>query len=546
MAVLIVPPLDRSCPTLGPQVCAWIEANCVFGPGSLKGQPAKLDKEKRAFIYRAYEIHPRGAELAGTRRFQRCGLEWRKGLAKSELGAWITYAELHHDAPVRFDGWDARGNPVGRPVESPYIPMLAVTAEQVEELMFAVLKVVVEESPDVDRFLITNERITRLDHFGRPDGDAVPVAGAPGSRDGARTTFSPVDEPHRLYLPRQREAHETMVQNLHKRQMEDPWMLYVSTAGRAGQGSVQEDIRAEAEEIEKGIRDDPSLFFVSRWAGSEHKDLSTVELRKAAVANATGPVGEWGLGQFERIARDYDRKGVDKSYWERVWLNRWRAGDSQAFDMQKVRHDLLRPDAISDGAFVTLGFDGARFRDATVLVAAEVSTGSAQLLGVWERPPDVDDWSVPESEVSELVADAMKRFKVWRMYCDPWGWVETVASWATKWPNQVIEWHTNRHRQMAFKTRELVEAIDSGAITFANNEYRPDLLRHMGNTGKHELKVRDDEGQPLWVPQKADGRLEDKIDAAVALILAWAACLDAQRTGAKPEQRVVYAPFKIR
>jgi len=544
VATLVVPPLDLSYPTLGPQVCAWIEANCVFGPGSLKGQPAKLDREKRAFIYRAYELHPRGTELAGTRHFQRCGLEWRKGLAKTELGAWITYAELHDEAPVRFDGWDARGNPVGRPVASPYIPMLAVTAEQVEELMYAVLKEVVENGPDSDRFLVTNERITRLDRFGRPDGDAVPVANAPGSRDGARTTFSPVDEPHRLYLPRQREAHETMVQNLHKRQIEDPWMLYVSTAGRAGQGSVQEDLRGEAEEIQKGTRDDPTLFFVSRWAGQEHKDLSTVELRKAAVADATGPVGEWGLGQFERIARDYDRKGIDKSYWERVWLNRWRAGDSQAFDMIRAR-ELKTTDTIPAGAFVALGFDGARVRDATALTAVDIGTGVAELLALWERPVDAEEWSVPESEVTEAVADAMKKYSVWRCYADPPYWIETVAGWARRWDSQIIEWHTNRHKMMAYQTRAFVEALDSGAIRFGANPNRPDLLRHMGNTAKHELKMRDDQGQPLWVPSKADGRLEDKIDASVSLILAWSAVLDARRSGARPHA-AVYVPFKIR
>lgn len=544
MATLVVPPLDLSYPTLGPQVCAWIEANCVFGPGSLKGQPAKLDAEKRAFIYRCYELHPRGAELAGTRHFQRCGLEWRKGRAKTEVGAWITYAELHDEAPVRFDGWDARGNPVGRPVASPYIPMLAVTAEQVAELMYAVLKEVVENGPDSDRFLVTNERITRLDKFGRPDGDAVPVANAPGSRDGARTTFSPVDEPHRLYLPRQREAHETMVQNLHKRQIEDPWMLYVSTAGRAGQGSVQEDIRAEAEEIQKGTRDDPTLFFVSRWAGQEHKDLSTVELRKAAVADATGPVGEWGLGQFERIARDYDRKGIDKSYWERVWLNRWRAGDSQAYDMIRAR-ELKTTDTIPAGAFVALGFDGARVRDATALTAVDIETGVAELLALWERPVDAEEWSVPESEVTQALADAMTRFNVWRCYADPPYWIETVAGWAQRWDGQIIEWHTNRNKMMAYQTRAFVEALDSGAIRFGANPNRPDLLRHMGNTAKHELKMRDDQGQPLWVPSKADGRLEDKIDASVSLILAWSAVLDARRSGARPHA-AVYVPFKIR
>lgn len=544
MAVLIVPPLDLTYPTLGPQVCDWIEENCVFGPGSLQGQPAKLDREKRAFVYRCYELHPRDHHLAGTRHFQRCALEWRKGLAKSELGAWITYAELANDAPVRFDGWDAAGKPVGRPVAAPYIPMLAVTAEQVEELMFAVLKVVVENSPNADQYVITNERITRLDRFGRPDGDAVPVANAPGQRDGARTTFSPVDEPHRLYLPRQREAHETMVQNLHKRQLEDPWMLYVSTAGRAGQGSIQEDLRGEAEEIEKGQREDPTLFFVSRWAGAEFKSLETVEDRIAAVADATGPIGEWGLGQFERIARDYDRKGIDRAYWERVWLNRWRAGDSQAFDMLRVR-ELKTDTKIPDKAFVALGFDGARFKDATALTAVDIETGVAELLGLWERPQDDEEWQVPEAEVTQLIEDTMKRFRVWRMYCDPPFWIETVAGWAQRWPNKVIEHFTARHRQFAFETRALLEAIDSGAITFGDNAFRSDLLRHMSNTGKKELKIRDDQGQPLWVPCKADGRLEDKIDASVSLILAWTAALDARRSGAK-KPATTAMPFRIR
>jgi hypothetical protein len=80
------------------------------------------------------------------------------------------------------------------------------------------------------------ERIIRLDDRGAPDGKAVPLANSPGARDGARTTFQGFDEPHRLFLPRQVDAHETMVANLEKRVLEDPWGLYVGTpASRAGQ-----------------------------------------------------------------------------------------------------------------------------------------------------------------------------------------------------------------------------------------------------------------------------------------------------------------------
>ena len=83
MAVLIVPPLDEEpWPTLGPQIEAFLHECAVFGPGSLKGEPARLDPEKRAALYRAYEIYPRGHEMAGRRRFQRVVLSFRKGVGK--------------------------------------------------------------------------------------------------------------------------------------------------------------------------------------------------------------------------------------------------------------------------------------------------------------------------------------------------------------------------------------------------------------------------------------------------------------------------------
>lgn len=556
MAVLQVPPIDLTFPSLGGSICAFIESRMVFGPGSLSGQTARLDDEKRGLIYRLYEVFPQGHHLAGRRRFQRAGIEIRKGLAKTEFASWVCGCELHPDAPVRFDRWAeggeetywgyvySPGEPIGRPVRSPVIPMMAVTAEQVEELAYGVLRYILENGPDHDLFSVGKDRIIRLGANGTEDGFAVAVSNSPGSRDGARTTFQHFDEPHRLFLPRHRDAHETMLQNMPKRPLEDPWTLYTSTAGKPGQGSIEEDVLAEAEAIDNGDVEDPSLFFFRRWAGDEHKDLSTVDARVAAIADATGPIGEWGPGQFERIAKDYDRKGIDKAYWERVYLNRWRQGDSQAFDMNRVR-DLGVDDRLPDGAFVALGFDGARFRDATVLVATDIESGVQELLGMWERPEDAEDWEVPQSEVTDLLASAMDRYAVWRAYCDPPHWIETVADWGARWPKQIIEWHTNRHRMMAFATRAYVEAIDSGAVTFGSGGFRDDLFRHMGNTSKNELRTRDDYGEPLWVPMKQDGRMSDKIDASVAAILSWTAVVDARRAGAeKPSE--LSLPFRIR
>ena len=548
MAVLLVPSLDAEpFPTLGPQVAAFIRERCVFGPGSLAGKPAVLDAEKLGALYRLYELFPRGHRRAGQRRFTRGALEWRKGTAKTEMGAWVTFCELHPEAPVRFDGWDASGNPVGRPVAFPYIPMMATTEEQVSELAYGVLKYVVENGPDSGLFDTGLDRIIRLDHLGRADGKAVPVAVAPDSSDGALPTFEHFDEPHRLHSARERAAHETMIQNLSKRPMEDPWALYTSTAGLPGQGSVQEDVRGEAEEIDSGEREDPSLFFFARWAGPQHDDLSTVKNRIAAIAEATGPVGEYGPGQYERIANDYDRKGADRVYWERVYLNRWLSSGSRAFDALKAQEQVRRGQGIPRGAFVTLGFDGARRRDATAIVVTEVSTGRQRLAGLWEKPRWTGDWEVDEDEVTQTIAHLMAYYDVAVLYGDPPYWVEPMASWAGRWEGRVVEYATNVYKRMAADYQAYADAITTGAVTYVGaDDEIDDLVRHIGNAGRKNLKILDDQGSPMWITQKPDGHRELLIDASVAATLSWRARLDVIRKGMKPKKQTTGVPVRVR
>lgn len=561
MTVLHVPDLDADVepwPTLGPQVAAHLEAYSIFGPGSLQGQPYVLDDEKRALLYRMYELHPRGHVWAGRRRFKRVVISWRKGLAKTEFMAEVIYGHIHPDGPVLFDGWDAAGDPVGRPVVAPYVPMLAVTVEQVEELAFGALLYLCQEGPDADLFDAGLERIVRLDAHGRPDGRAVPLSNSPGARDGARTTLQGFDEPHRLFLPRQRKAHETMVANLEKRVLEDPWGLYVGTAGEPGQNSIAEDLYREGQRIERGLVHDPQLLLHHREAGPGY-DLERQEDRVEAVREATGPSGEYGPGQFHSIARQWEREGADKAYLERVWLNRWTRSGDQAFDVKKFA--ALGPTdgeggPLPDGSFVTLGFDGARFKDATAFVATDIPTGQQQLIGLWERPEDLPEgveWEVPEGEVSEVLADTMKRLVVWKLYADPPHWTETVGSWAGVYPDQVQEWWTFHRRPMGMAIRAYQEAIDSGALSYTGiRSSDPDadqvtnLRRHVGNAGRVRTNLVDDEGQTIYILGKI--AQERKFDAAMAAVLSWRARLDALADGAKPPVKPpgFFMPFRIR
>lgn len=191
-------PVDREpWPSLGGQVCDWIEAHLVFGPGDLRGEPAVIDDEKRALIWRMYEVFPQGHPQAGRRRFKRAGLSLPKGSAKTELAAWLAAAELHADAPVRCAGWTKKGEPIGGPVTDPFVVLVAYTEEQSDELAYGALRAILEESDIAKDFDIGLERILRKNG----DGKAVSLAGSPNARDGARTSFQVFDEPLAIDTP---------------------------------------------------------------------------------------------------------------------------------------------------------------------------------------------------------------------------------------------------------------------------------------------------------------------------------------------------------
>ena len=558
--LLVVPgPDPEPWPTLGQAICDFIEERAVYGPGSLQGQPYVIDPEFRAFIYRASEVYPKGHAWAGRRRFKRVGYSVRKGLAKTEKEALLAYVHIHPEGPGRCDGFDSSGNPVAAPVRAPYVPMLAYSLDQVEELAYGALKYIIENGPDADMFDVSLERALRLDEFGRADGGAWPLAQSPDARDGGRTTLNAFDEPHRLYLPRHLKAHETMDANLPKRPLDDPWSLYVGTAGKLGQGSVAEQLHTEALQISKGLIKRPDLFYLYRTDDDPKRDLSDKDERMKAVAEATGPAGEWGPGQFDDIASKWDRPGADKPYLERVWLNRWVKHREQAFDAGKIDELTEVGELVPAKAFVAGGFDGARFRDSTGLVITDIETGLQQLIGRWERPEeDVLDpeegWEVPEVEVTETVEHMRENWRLWKMYGDPPYWTETMGSWAARFPDQIEEWFTARPKVMAYTLREYVEAIDSGSLRFGGTPDAPDgtegscsaLVRHLKNAGRRDLNILDEQGKPLWVLSKQDGNEDLKFDFAMASVLSWKACLDARKSGAKPRSTTTAVPIRVR
>lgn len=546
---LIVPPIeDELFPTLGDQVCAFLEERACFGPGDLKGQPLRLDDDRRFILHRAYEVWPKGHPREGRRRWKRIAVSVRKGFAKTELMALVAFVELHPESPARFDGWDARGNPVGRPVVDPYIPMLANAKLQVSELAYGALKYICEEGPDADLFDATLDRVIRLDERGRDDGKAVPLANAPDSNDGGRTTFNAFDETHRLYLPSERAAVTTMEANLGKRVAQDPWSMSTTTAGEPGQNSVAETDHFEAEAMARGEIKRPRMFYFHRQA-SDDWDMEVFEDRCEAIREASGPELA-ARTDVEDLASQWDIPGADKPYLERVWCNRWTQQGLQAFNLGKFK-TLARPElSIPRGAFVTVGFDGARFRDATGLVMTDVKTGLQQVEFLAEQPLHDDEWEVDETELTARWNYIRRSYKVLLMYGDPAYYTSTLGAWSakagvspvTKRP-VVQEFWTNKEDRMIKALLGYESAINSGIVTFSDSDHsgsvkHGDLVRHMGNAGKKLLnRVDKKTGKRLWVLGKL--HRDRKFDAAMAAVLSWEARMDVLPKLPKPKKRVI-------
>lgn len=549
MATLIVPPLpdDEEWPTLGPSVCEFIETNLVFGPGDLRGDPAVLDADKRALIHRIYQVFPRGHELAGRRRFKLCTIELPKGVAKTELGAWIAAPELHQDGPVRCVGWTLeRGEylPAAGPVRDPYIPLVAYTEEQTEELGYGALYSILSESKIADDFDIGLERIVRADGTGR----CVALAGSPNARDGARTTFQWFDEPHRMFSPQLKKARTTMLANIPKRIAADAWTLDTTTRHDPGENSVHQDSYETAAQINSGRATDPTFFFFSRHARrsqelegligkvgrlSDGEDRQLDELLRDALAEAAGSASDWR--DFRSIIAQFKSPKADRAYLCRVYLNWAMRGAGRAFDVDRIKTKLLERRTLDAGEVIALGFDGSRRRDATGIVGTHLETGWQWRAAVWERPADAGpDWEVPRAAVDAVVDDLFDRYTVAWMNCDPEWWDETVGSWAGKFNRStregaiVHEHYTNQPKRMGLEVRAYTQAVAAGEVHFADDEV---LLRHLGNAHKQYVPHYAENGDQLFTIHKERRDSPLVIDLAMCGVLSWDARLRALAAG---------------
>ena len=467
-------------------------------------------------------VHLYRIDLHGDRVIRRSALRRPKGAGKSPEGGYIGFAEL--TGPVIFDGWDADGQPVGRPHPNAWVQFAAVSEDQTDNVLVWLYELLADHSSTIDDLGLDLGR-TRIYLKDRP-GRIEPVTAAAGSREGQPVTFAVLDQTEswkrenggvRLAAVLRRNAAKT-----------GGWTYELQNAPEPSDGSVASQTARAWERGQAGV------FFDTREPRSVPKDLTDRPKLIEALRDVYGESAERGFVNLERLADECVDADTDPSDAYRFYLNIEWVASSSAFDYERWTALAMPGLVVPDQSLVVAGVDGARFDDALAIVATDVESGHQWPIGIWERPENAgEDYEHPVDAIDGAMIGFFETYDVWRVYVDPQYIDHLFTRWQGRWGDKVVlPWYTNRPRQIGHALRRYRSAQVGGDLSHDGDGV---FARHIRNARRRPQNVRDDEGRPLWTLDKPAPQL--KMDAAMAGGLSWEARSDAIAAGALDKRK---------
>lgn len=527
-------------PTLGFDVIDWI-SEYLAAPDRGEYEPFVLYPEQEDFVLRFYEINPR----TGKRRRRRGVISRPRGWGKSPFLAALALAEAL--GPVVPDGWDADGQPVGRPwadLRTPRIGALAVSEKQTANTWAPLLEMCAGPVVDAYPGLEPLDTMVLL-----PRGKIEPITSSARSVKGAPFIFALMDQTEEWVKSN---GGIGLFENVKNNTAKTGGSFVESpNAFTPGDGSVAENSAAFWARIREGRARDDGLYYDHREAPPEtdmaDRESLVVGLRTAYGDSSGHPEGcllhdppcPPGHVDLDHLVATIWDPTSDPQVSRADFLNQiTHASDSWisqpewagVSDVEKV---------VGRGEEIVLGFDGSRKRargvtDATALVGCRVSDGHLFLLECWEQPegPFGADWEVPTAEVLAAVAEVFDDYKVVGMYADPARWESHIAAWEAKFGRRLkvkastqhpIEWWMTGGR-----SNQIVRALEKFRSSVVDGE-----LSHDGSSvlTRHVLNARRRESRSGIQIAKEHPDSSRKIDAAVAAVLAWQCRVDALAKG---------------
>jgi len=138
------------------------------------------------FVLWHYRLEPSSGRFTYSRGSQ---IVRPQKWGKAPLTAALVCAEVDPEAPVVFAGWDARGEPVGRPWATPWVQITASSEGQTDNVWRALVPMI-ERGPLAAVLVDTGETRINLPGGGRIE----PVTSSAQTRLGQRITFAVQDQ----------------------------------------------------------------------------------------------------------------------------------------------------------------------------------------------------------------------------------------------------------------------------------------------------------------------------------------------------------------
>lgn len=532
---------DDEFPTLGYQVADWM-TEFLLRPDTSEQEPFVPTLEQIEFLAELYRLDP----FSGRRVIHRAVLSRPRGWGKSPFVAGIAAAEAM--GPVRCDGFDAQGQPVGVPwsyFRTPRVALAATTEDQVANT-FDALKEMIELSPAEFEFGAE----VQTDRVVLPRGEIEVVSASATSIKGKRHVAAVLDQTE-TWLPGNRgvKLAQTMRNNATKL---NGVTVETPNAFTIGEGSVAERSAKFHEQIQAGkVKDGDakrSFLYDHRSAPldtdqGDHGSLieglrvaygdSAKDPRGCAIHEPSCPPGWVNL---ERIAADFWDTSNDPAQMSADFLNIIGAASDSWVTGPELRAIEDSSKVISGVEPVTLGFDGSEGRqrgiaDSTVLIGYSVAQKHIFKVGVWEQPdgPAGEGWQPPVLEVEQTVKEFFESHNVVGFYADPSaGWAGLVKDWEATYSKRLrvhasskekpVEWPKRLVNRTCEGFAQLLSEIRQGTVTYDGD---PVLTRHF-------LNARKDPRRAGYVLKKADDNQDyGKIDASYGAMFAYYAGLDA-------------------
>lgn len=536
-------------PTLGWVALDWIESTLVFTDGPKEGEPVRLYDEQARHLLHKYRLHPEAPSDAGNDAFVYRGSMLVRGQkwGKDPLLAMI--ALFHAFGPCDFAGWDADGEPVGRPHPSPWVAIAALNDRQTDNTWLP-LKAMVEASD-----LVNIEGVeVNLDMIRLPCGNPIePLTTTAFGRLGGRFTKVSLTENGLMT-----DTVATGAAGGKRSPLSFARTLIRSAIGMGGMWTGATNTwdpteRSHAQRLYESKKSRERTYIDAKVSRGRvdigDDDALRDELLFLYGDSAKENGGHVSVAALMADCRDTESNG--ESEIRRFFLSEFLAGDtplctperwaSLARGPEHADHRPLQP-----GEAITLGFDGSRSRDATVLTATRISDGRVFHLRTWlpacacspanHRPAECTERRVDRVDVDRAVTAAFDGYDVWFLFGDPYKWGEYLALWAARWPGKVVEVPTNVETRMDQILELFTTAVSEGTITHSNDVV---LNEHIDNAAvakgrRKPSKPRyDDDGNVvehyLKVVKKREGLL---IDGAISMLLSYAARAQAIENGA--------------